>query len=173
MLVLLAAPAREVSVVTTFRATSFGARQSVQTTWRVVRPPLAQAVSYVITPSGATAGFQCCRAGSGFKRSTLVREWTCTSFHILILLGKLAYPQGNMSSSSIMRGPHPPKQNKTKKIAQGKGAVKNRSWGPGNVLSRSQAVLASEVELTPRKMPPGAKHLLTIESTPNNGSIPN
>eukprot|EP00439_Symbiodinium_sp_Y106_P028564 s2494_g3.t1 len=47
-----AVSAGQASVATTFRATAFGVRQSVQTTWCVVRPPLAQAVSYVVTPSG-------------------------------------------------------------------------------------------------------------------------
>ncbi|CAJ1418260.1 unnamed protein product [Effrenium voratum] len=48
----VAVSAGQASVVTTFRATSLGVRSSAQTSWRLVRPPLEQAVSYVVTPSG-------------------------------------------------------------------------------------------------------------------------
>ncbi|CAJ1360658.1 unnamed protein product, partial [Effrenium voratum] len=65
----VAVSAGQASVVTTFRATSLGVRSSAQTSWRLVRPPLEQAVSYVVTPSGD--GFNLLTPGFFTSCSTL------------------------------------------------------------------------------------------------------
>eukprot|EP00931_Biecheleriopsis_adriatica_P056467 TRINITY_DN33457_c0_g2_i1.p1 TRINITY_DN33457_c0_g2~~TRINITY_DN33457_c0_g2_i1.p1 ORF type:complete len:472 (+),score=95.11 TRINITY_DN33457_c0_g2_i1:27-1418(+) len=47
-----AAKAGQAGALNTCRAAAFGLRRSAATTWKLARPPLTQALSYVVTPSG-------------------------------------------------------------------------------------------------------------------------